>query len=182
MISKVGAKNRSKVLKLISVLAAASTWHLTVGNGYGDGPTAVNTSFDWLTTWLQFLMSVYQNLAKYRESVTCHGTWGDCRAANCYWISAFCYWNNTFVTEIFMKFLWKYWNFSKFPRCFHLKYWNLCKILQKYWNYSYLFTEVSFQRVAVLRLTGTPSGLPRSGKFQSFRENQSINQSNPVLL
>ena len=51
------------------ILPAASTWHLTVGNGYGDGPTAVNTSFDWLTTWLQFLMAVYQNLASTVESL-----------------------------------------------------------------------------------------------------------------
>ena len=56
-----------------------------------------------------------------------------------------------------MKFWSKYWNLSKFPSCFHKKYWNLCKIMQKYWNYYYLFTEVSFQRLAVLRLTGTPS-------------------------
>ena len=26
------------------------------------------------------------------------------RAAKCYWISVFCYWNYTFATEIFMKF------------------------------------------------------------------------------
>ena len=40
----------------------------------------------------------------------CHDPTHLHRAAKCYWISVFCYWNYTVVTEIFMKFWPKYWN------------------------------------------------------------------------
>ena len=48
------------------------------------------------------------------------------RAAKCYWISVFCYWNYTFHTGIFMKFWPKYWNLSLISQLFPHKNAKTC--------------------------------------------------------
>ena len=75
------------------------------------------------------------------------------RSAKCYWISVFSYWNYTFVTESTLLLLKFSWNFDQnteiclnFSVASTQKYWNLCKIMQKCWNYY----KVSFQRLAAL--------------------------------
>ena len=46
-----------------------------------------------------------------------------------------CYWNCTFLTEIFLKFCQNTEICLNFPVVSAQKYWNLCEITQKYWNY-----------------------------------------------
>ena len=81
---------------------------------------------------------------------TCNSIGNIIRAAKCYWISVFCYWNYAFVTEIFMKFWPKYWNLAWFSSCFHTKILKFVQNCAKILKLLQFVTEVNYQRLAAL--------------------------------